>query len=146
MSWWDFRGETHNAFESTCSLLEQLPVTYLHVFPFSPRKGTPAANFDGQVDDTVVKERAKCIRKLGERKKADFHQRQHGRRVPILIESKRDRGTGRLKGLTSNYIPVLVDGADSLVNKLVTVELRSTRDGRTMTGHRVQETGGDKRT
>ena len=64
-----FPGETVAAFENTYSLIDELPVTYLHVFPFSPRKGTPAAEYPGRIDPGVVKDRCRRIRSLGNTKK-----------------------------------------------------------------------------
>lgn len=120
-----FPGETKHAFETTYSLIHDLPVSYLHVFPFSPRQGTPASKRTDKVSTTVITKRAKSMRELGNVKKTEFYHRFIGRTVEILIESSRDKKTGNLKGLTSNYIPVLLDGPDLLKNKLVHVKIET---------------------
>jgi len=117
-----FPGENSNAFEKTKDVIQSLPVAYLHVFPFSARPGTPAARFADQVQPDVCKERAKEIRKIGMEKKNRFYEKFLGRPLEILVEDKREPTSGGLKGFSSNYIPVLLDGEDRLKNRLVTVE------------------------
>ena len=118
-----FPGESRAAFENTAALIRQLPVAYLHVFPFSPRKGTPACNYPQQVSADISKSRCKNMRDLGRLKKESFYRKAEGSRADILVESQRDPATGLLKGLTSNYIPVLLDGSDSLKEKFVNVTI-----------------------
>jgi len=118
-----FPGETEAAFENTFALVEQLPISYLHVFPFSARKGTPAYTFPDKVADQVIKARCRRLRELGQRKKNEFYQKFIHQPVEILVESQRDRKTGFLKGFTSDYIPVLILGGDELKNMLVRVRI-----------------------
>ncbi len=113
-----FPGESDAAFDQTLSLISSLPITYVHVFPFSPRKGTPAYGFPDQVPPAVVKARCGSIRMLGKAKKKSFYRGHIGKEAQILIEGRRDAATGLLKGLTSNYIPVMLEGEDHLKNKL----------------------------
>ena len=114
-----FPGETEQAFMNTSALIEALPVTYLHVFPFSPRKGTPAAGYPNQIPPEIIKERCRHMRELGFSKKHTFIKQHIGKTADILIETTRDRESGLLKGLTSNYITVLLNGPDSMKNRLV---------------------------
>ena len=126
-----FPGETDGAFQRTYDLLASLPITYLHVFPFSPRKGTPAAVMPDQVPDPVKKERARRIRELGNAKRAEFHGSTIGNTLEVLIEEKRDPETGWLKGASSNYITVLVEGSDDLKNHVVSaMAVRRSGDNR----------------
>ena len=118
-----FPGESPEAFEHTRALIEALPVTYLHVFPFSPRPGTPAADFPDPVAAGELKRRCGIMRTLGQAKKAAFFSRFTGRRLTPLIESRRDPATGLLKGVSANYIPVLLAGPDHLQNRLVTARI-----------------------
>ncbi|MCX5882059.1 MAG: tRNA (N(6)-L-threonylcarbamoyladenosine(37)-C(2))-methylthiotransferase MtaB, partial [Deltaproteobacteria bacterium] len=106
------------AFDQTVSLIETLPIAYLHVFPFSPRKGTPAYSFADQIPHSIVKTRCSALRALGKAKKKSFYRSHIGKEVEILIERKRDDATGHLKGITSNYIPVMVEDQDHLRNTL----------------------------
>jgi len=129
-----FPGETEKAFENTYSLIAELPVTYLHVFPFSARKGTPASSYPQQVDSKTIKARCKKMRSLGQVKKEDFYKKFTGKTVEILIEDKRDRSTGLLKGITSNYIPVHVNGDDNLKNTLVQVRIDKVKSDNNVFG------------
>lgn len=119
-----FPDETDAAFESTYTLIEELPVAYLHVFPFSPRPGTPAAEFPNKVSPKVVKQRCERMRALGNAKRNDFYNQFIGQQLEILIETTRHRPTGLLKGLSSNYIPILIDADDKQKNKLVAVNVQ----------------------
>lgn len=118
-----FPGETEAAFHKTDALIEELPLTYLHVFPFSSRKGTPASNYLHKVPPAVIQSRCRQMRNLGYAKKERFYQKHIGRIVEVLIEGKRDSRSGFLKGITSNYIPVLINGDDSIKNSIVKVKI-----------------------
>lgn len=111
-----FPGETDEAFENTYELIASLPVTYLHVFPFSARKGTPAFSFKQQVPTPVIKARCSRMRQLGAEKRNGFFQRHVGKTVNVLVEETRDRVDGRLKGLTDTYLPVHFVGPDEYCN------------------------------
>jgi threonylcarbamoyladenosine tRNA methylthiotransferase MtaB len=122
-----FPGEDDAAFGRTVTLVEQLPVAYLHVFPFSPRKGTPAAGLKPRVRESIVKQRCKLLRKLGEEKKSRFHHANLGRVVEVLIESA---GSGHARGLSENYVPVVIPGTGHAANSLIRVRIeRVAADG-----------------
>jgi threonylcarbamoyladenosine tRNA methylthiotransferase MtaB len=123
-----FPGETDAAFSNTYELIRKLPVTYLHVFPFSARPGTPAASYPDKIPPDVIKERGEKMRCLGQTKRLQFYQSFIGKEVEILVESTRHAATGFLKGLSSNYLPVLIDSDDDQINKLVTVKLTNQID------------------
>jgi threonylcarbamoyladenosine tRNA methylthiotransferase MtaB len=129
-----FPGETDEAFENTYALIRELPLTYLHVFPFSPREGTPASGFPGQIPQQVVKERCRQIRELGQSKRRAFLDSQAGESAMVLVENKRDRRTGHLKGVSSNYITILVEGDDGLMNTFQEVQLTGLHDDQSMIG------------
>ena len=107
-----FPGETEDAFEQTYALIEQLPVTYLHVFPYSPRKGTPAYQYPDRVPIDIIKERCRRMRVLGIKKKQAFYRQSLGKEVEIVLEGRKTGTGGFLKGMTSNYIPVLIRAED----------------------------------
>jgi threonylcarbamoyladenosine tRNA methylthiotransferase MtaB len=108
-----FPGETEDRFEHTRQLIEDLPFSYLHVFPFSRRKGTPAFHLSEQVDEKKTKQRAECLRALGKQKRMAFHQRFLGSELDVLVEDRKDKRTGRLKGFSRNYIPVFLAADES---------------------------------
>jgi threonylcarbamoyladenosine tRNA methylthiotransferase MtaB len=119
-----FPGESESAFENTCNLIEKLPISYLHVFPFSVRPGTKAANLANKVDAGIIKDRCERMRMLGNEKRMKFYQAFMKQVLPILIETEREASTNLLKGITSNYLPVLIDAGDHLKNKIVDVKIQ----------------------
>ncbi|MGD8301331.1 MAG: tRNA (N(6)-L-threonylcarbamoyladenosine(37)-C(2))-methylthiotransferase MtaB [Desulfobacterales bacterium] len=118
-----FPGETDTAFNNTYECIRNLPVTYLHVFPFSARPGTPAASYARRVPSDVIKTRCEHMRRLGNRKRMRFNQQFIDRKIPILVETTRHAATGFLKGITSNYLTVLIDSDAALSNQIVSVRI-----------------------
>ncbi len=106
-----FPGEGEAEFKNTLNLVERSPLTHLHVFSYSPRPGTSAAEMKPQVSDRVKKERSEVLRNIGKMKNFDFRMRCAGSTVKVVVEDKKDETTGLLTGLTDNYIRVLVSGA-----------------------------------
>lgn len=117
-----FPGETEIQAQNTYDFLAGLDFTYLHVFPYSPRPGTPAATFADQVPGPVKDRRVAALRQLSAQKQQDFIARQLQTIRPVLVEGHRDRN-GFLKGFTDNYIPVLLRGPDTLINRIVATRL-----------------------
>jgi threonylcarbamoyladenosine tRNA methylthiotransferase MtaB len=124
-----FPGESEAAFENTYRRIEALPVTYLHVFPFSPRAGTPAFHFKERVPEAVIKARCRRMRALGERKKRTFYEGLVGQKIRVLVEGGSGRGEG-IKGTTPNYVPVTIDCGRSspATNTFVNVVIREVTD------------------
>ena len=106
-----FPGEREADFEASLDLVRSLPLTYLHVFPFSPRPGTLAAAMDHQVDPPERQRRAGLLRELGREKTEDFLARHVGRTVRALIQGQPGRRRGATHGLTGNYLTVFVRAA-----------------------------------
>ncbi|MBC8209232.1 MAG: tRNA (N(6)-L-threonylcarbamoyladenosine(37)-C(2))-methylthiotransferase MtaB [Desulfobulbaceae bacterium] len=117
-----FPGESEEQFHNTVELLKLSGCSYLHVFPYSRRPGTPAAEFKDQIPGPVKDKRVAILRSLGEQQKQTFYQRHLGSTRPVLVERRRKRG-GPLNGFTDNYIPVSFDGPDELINCVVFVSL-----------------------
>jgi threonylcarbamoyladenosine tRNA methylthiotransferase MtaB len=124
-----FPGESDAQFEASLEFFASLPLTYFHVFPFSPRRGTPAASLPQAVSPNVKKMRARRMRELGAQKKRDFCSRFVGRSVPVLIEAKLDPASGWHRGFSRNYLPVAVAGAGAFANREVEVRLKDYRNG-----------------
>jgi threonylcarbamoyladenosine tRNA methylthiotransferase MtaB len=118
-----FPGETEAHFEQTYRVVERLPFSYLHVFSYSARPGTPAAKYPDQVHPAAKKARSQRLRQLGGAKKQAFAARLLGRELAILLEGKRDKTRQLLSGLTENYVRVYVDAPEAFVNRLVPVRL-----------------------
>ena len=103
-----FPGETDAHFEQTRELIDRLPFTYLHVFTYSSRPGTPSAAMQGQVPVQVARERNRVLRELAARKKKEFMESFVGRSIEVLTLTPRE--DGRIEGLSDNYLKVVVQG------------------------------------
>jgi threonylcarbamoyladenosine tRNA methylthiotransferase MtaB len=118
-----FPGETEKAFENTYRLIEDLPVAYLHVFPFSVREGTAAASLENRVPSQTIKMRCAHLRALGQKKREAFRRGSVGSTHEVLVEGKRDKSSGFLTGFTNNYIPVVLEGTEELLHQIVRVTI-----------------------
>jgi len=118
-----FPGESDRHFLNTCKLLEELPISYFHVFPYSKREKTQAATFPDQVTSKAISNRSEMLRKLGKTKREKFYSNYLGNSLRVLVEEKRDRQSNLLKGRSRNYIPVLLEGPDTLKNQEMEVEI-----------------------
>jgi len=117
-----FPGEGEKEFDNTLRLIAELPVAYLHVFPYSERPGTVASGLPGRVDEAVKRRRGEILRKLGKEKRNSFTRRFIGKKLEVLVEDKKDKDTGFMKGFSDNYIPVVIEnGNSSLVNSVLNV-------------------------
>jgi len=124
-----FPGETDACFLSTYRLLEALPLAYLHVFPFSPRPGTPAAVMKGRVAPPVIRTRSALLRDLDRAKRLTFMGRFVGTVRPVLLEGRSAADGGRL-GFSDNYIPVLVNSGDIGENRLLLARFEEIQGNR----------------
>jgi len=129
-----FPGETDELFEETYSFLKQLDVSYLHVFSYSDRPGTPASKMSGKVPGKVIRERSKILRELSLRKKLLFLQRQLGKRRPVLFENQTEEAVA--SGFSDNYIRVNIPAATNLRGEIRSVELQEIQ-GDEVTGRFV---------
>ncbi len=129
-----FPGETDKAYQNTLSFIKSLPLSYLHVFPFSPRKGTPANEFSDRVPPDIVKERCREVRVLGNRKRMAFLERSIHTEVEVLVETTPDAKTGRLKGVTSNYIKVILDKNAGIENTFQNVRIEGIHNTQSVIG------------
>src|SRR5579871_2993127 len=103
-----FPGETKEDFAATVKFIEDMPFTYLHVFSFSPRPGTKAENLVDQVPPAEIRERARALRALSEKKAAAFRASQAGCTVMALTLAR--KGADWTEAITSNYLKVRVPG------------------------------------
>ena len=120
-----FPGETDAAYANTRALVEVLPFSNLHVFPFSARPGTVAAELDGAVDPAVARARTRDLITLGEAKRDAFAQQFIGQEVCLLVEKTK---AGMATGWTSQYLPARID-CTAAVNDIVTFQPTAWRDG-----------------
>lgn len=109
-----FPGEDEEAFKETLTFLQDLPVSYLHVFTYSERDNTEAARMEGVVPMDIRRERSRMLRSLSAKKKRAFYESQLGSSQKVLFETE-NRG-GYLEGFSSNYLRVRIPFDPSLVN------------------------------
>jgi threonylcarbamoyladenosine tRNA methylthiotransferase MtaB len=118
-----FPGESDEQFESSLTYFASLPLTYFHVFPYSARRGTAASILPDPLAIPIKRARAQRMRQLGAQKKEQFCQTFRGRRMPVLIEEKIDRGSGGRRGFSRNYLPIIVTSGNYRVNEEVDVQI-----------------------
>ncbi|WP_223601143.1 tRNA (N(6)-L-threonylcarbamoyladenosine(37)-C(2))-methylthiotransferase MtaB [Chryseobacterium sp. GVT01B] len=111
-----FPGETEEIFMETYNFLNELPITYLHVFTYSERENTEAAAMEGIVPVAERKKRNKMLRILSEKKKMAFYQTQLGKSLPVLWEH--ENKDGKMFGFTENYVRVQKDFDPASVNQI----------------------------
>lgn len=110
-----FPGETEKSFQNTCDLISKLPLSYLHVFPYSARERTEAYSYADTVSLQEKKERARHIRRLGKLKTEQFKSQFIGKSLQVLIEEfKPEDPHHKIKGLTDNYLKVLIENGKGL--------------------------------
>lgn len=127
-----FPGETGDDFEETLSFLEDLPFSYLHVFAFSPRPGTPAAEMSDFIARSVKEQRSRQLIRLSESRRMLFMQNATGSLQEVLFEKK--SADGMVAGLTGNYIRVVTPYRGGLPGTVQTVKLTAVRDDASMNG------------
>lgn len=116
-----FPGETEELFMETYNFLNELPISYLHVFTYSERENTEAAGMDGTVPIPERKRRNKMLRILSEKKKMAFYQAQLGKTLPVLWEH--ENKDGKMFGFTENYVRVQKDFDQASVNQIEFLKL-----------------------
>lgn len=107
-----FPGEGEEQFQNTLRFIEASPLTHLHVFSYSPRPGTPAADMDDQVPESVKKKRNELLRLLAQEKNYSFRKKILNTELNVVVEAGSDASKGMLTGLTDNYIRVFIDDLD----------------------------------
>jgi len=126
-----FPGETEAEAANTHDLLADLPVGYLHVFPYSRRPGTLAASFGQQLPGPVKEARVRRLRALDAAKRQALYQANIGRVLRVLVE-RRQAKSGLLQGFSENYLPLLFAGGSGLIRRVVPVRLCTVADGQPM--------------
>ena len=116
-----FPGETNEHFLETYHFLNELDISYLHVFTYSERDNTEAVLMDGVVPDAVRAKRSKMLRGLSAKKRNAFYESQLGKEKTVLFES--DNKQGYIHGFTENYVKVKAPWDPALVNTLHKVKL-----------------------
>ena len=125
-----FPGESEEDFEQTRAFIERLPFTYLHVFTYSSRPGTPSAQMPAQVPVHLARERNRVLRELAARKKRSFQAQFIGETLPALTLTR--IAQGRTEALTDNYQKLRLQG-ELPSNRMLTARIHSI-DGEALVG------------
>jgi threonylcarbamoyladenosine tRNA methylthiotransferase MtaB len=121
-----FPGEGDVEFNNTKKLIESMPFSYLHAFPYSRRPGTMAAAFKGHVPEAVKKERVAVLRGIGTAKKTAYIKKNIGKILDVVIENRTSAG---FTGTAGNYIKVFIDNPEKInEGMLVRVVILEIRD------------------
>lgn len=124
-----FPGETEMDFQDSCSIVDLACLSKVHVFKYSKREGTKAAQMKGHISPEIKSRRSDALHKLSEKAAESFCKRNLGTARRVLLEQY-DANTGLLEGLSDNYIKVYCRGDETLCNSFVNVELQKLyRDG-----------------
>ncbi|MCC6814785.1 MAG: tRNA (N(6)-L-threonylcarbamoyladenosine(37)-C(2))-methylthiotransferase MtaB [Saprospiraceae bacterium] len=128
-----FPGETDDHFNNTFEFLEDLEVSYLHVFSYSERTNTPAAVMEGSVDLKKRSIRSETLRNLSEKKKINYYSQFIGTQHNLLLEQKEIDGS--LSGFTENYVRVVMeDSNESMINQIYQVKLKKFHSSGALVG------------
>ncbi len=96
----DFHGETDEEFNKTYNFLKEINFSKMHIFKYSPRKGTKAASFPNQIDGKVKIERSNCLINMSNENEKNFASKYIGKEIDVLFENEEE-------GHTTNYIKVV---------------------------------------
>lgn len=115
-----FPTETQERFEESSAYVQELPIYFMHVFPFSPREGTPASRLPNKVTPQEIHQRVQIMLQISAQKRKKFHQKFINTTRKVLFEEKNN---GYWRGYTDNYIRVLTPSEETLENQLRHVRL-----------------------
>ena len=124
-----FPGESEEDFAATCRVVEEVGFSKLHVFRFSPRQGTPAAELPDRVPGVVQQRRAAELAALGDRLRQRYFESLLGRTLQVLVEAPADDRPGTLRGTSDRYAPVEFPGGKEIVGQLRRVRAIKAADG-----------------
>lgn len=113
-----FPGETDEEFNKTYQFLKEIKFYKMHIFKYSPRKGTKAAVMPNQINGDIKEERSKKLIELSDRNEIEYNKSYIGKNVEVLFEEEKD---GMYKGHTQNYILVYCQSKEKLDNKIIDV-------------------------
>lgn len=118
-----FPGETEDEFRETVQFIKTIGFSRIHVFKYSPRKGTPAASFDNQIDGKLKNERSEVLINLGEEFTKEFNYKFFNKRLDVLFEEKSKHLDNTYEGYTTNYIRTRVESDESLLGEIKKINI-----------------------
>lgn len=124
-----FPGESPKEFGETVEFLRSTPWSYLHVFPFSPRRGTEAWRMEGRPSPMEVRSRASILRAISQERRAQWMESFVGKETEVLLEGPSKKMSGWMKGTTGNYLKVLISSGEKKEGEMVWVRIEGSIDG-----------------
>ena len=121
-----FPGETNEEFDKTYEFLKDIELTHMHVFKYSPRKGTPAATMENQVDPSTKHDRSEKLLQLNEENFKKFGQKMLDKEFNVLFEQK--VGDNKYEGLTENYVKVIVESDNDISEQILKVKIKDVKN------------------
>ena len=121
-----FPGETNEEFDKTYEFLKDIELTHMHVFKYSPRKGTPAATMENQVDPSTKHDRSEKLLQLNEENFNKFGQKMLDKEFNVLFEQK--VGDDKYEGLTENYVKVIVESDNDISEQILKVKIKDVKN------------------
>lgn len=121
-----FPGETNEEFDKTYEFLKDIELTHMHVFKYSPRKGTPAATMENQVDPSTKHDRSEKLLQLNEENFNKFGQKMLDKEFNVLFEQK--VGDNKYEGLTENYVKVIVESDNDISEQILKVKIKDVKN------------------
>ncbi len=118
-----FPGETDEEFLQTLKFIDEISFSSMHIFKYSPRKGTRASGFPNQVNAKDKEERSKLVSQIAKKNEEKFLQRFISKDLEVLFEQELKKKKGFYEGLTHNYIKVIAESEKSINGKLLNVKL-----------------------
>lgn len=124
-----FPGETESDFVATCEVVQQVGFSKVHLFPFSERRGTEAANLTDKVPDAVLRPRMNRLVEVCSQAARGYFESLVGRRLEMLVETPHPERAGLMRGTACRYAPLLLETLPSLRGRLVPVQTRRWAEG-----------------
>ena len=121
-----FPGETEEKFMNTYTFLNDLPFSYLHVFPFSERNNTLAVELKNKITQKEKNRRVQILRELSNKKKQEFYKANVGRIVEVLFEG--NEKNGKMYGYSDNYLRISAAYNEKLINKIIKVKVKEPKN------------------
>ena len=121
-----FPGETNEEFDKTYEFLKDIELTHMHIFKYSPRKGTPAATMENQVDPSTKHDRSEKLLQLNEENFNKFGQKMLDKEFNVLFEQK--VGDNKYEGLTENYVKVIVESDNDISEQILKVKIKDVKN------------------
>ncbi len=121
-----FPNETEKDFMETYNLLEELPISYLHIFPYSDRKNTASNLMKNKINGNIISQRANSLKKLSNKKHSIFYKNNLNKHYEVLFEAQ--KVNNKMYGYTTNYIKIEIKYNENFVNKIKRIKLQKINE------------------